>query len=260
MVRTLAESCRRRVEERGAQVVEIEECGLVPMAPGGPAVPGGRPAPRPAVPERPARAAVEDARSAAGSGSRASSISLAAGLDDAPLGPRRGRARLQRDDERTARGRASWCPGPASTSRTCSGRRTSTRSGSSATRPRRRMPSMMAPTAVLGPGGEVELVLGSAGLEPDPLGHPADRRQRPGPRHGRGGRRAGRPRCTSRRPPSTPSRRSTTRPCGRRATTPPAPAPATSSSAGCRRSQRDPATGALRGGGDPRRGGAVVAA
>ena len=59
--------------------------------------------------------------------------------------------------------------------------------------PGRRLPSMMAPTMVLGDGGP-RLVLGSAGLEPDPLGDPAggDRRARPRARRAGGDRRAAR--------------------------------------------------------------------
>ena len=82
---------------------------------------------------------------------------------------------------------------------------------SSARPPGRRMPSMMAPTVVLGADGDVELVLGQRGLQPDPLGDPAGRRERRRPRHGRGRRdRRAAPARRGRRC-STPSRASTSR-------------------------------------------------
>ena len=53
--------------------------------------------------------------------------------------------------------------------------------------PGERVPSMMAPTVVVR-DGQPEMALGSAGLEPDPLGHRADHRRGGGRRHGRPGR------------------------------------------------------------------------
>ena len=118
--------------------------------------------------------------------------------------------------------------------------------------PGRRMPSMMAPSIVMR-DGEVELVLGSAGLQPHPLGAAADDRRRGRPRPRRDARRSRRRGCTSRTAssyaepgidlaelPDEPSRRAL-----RRA--------ATCSSAASR--PRAVASGALSGAGDPRRGG-----
>ena len=124
--------------------------------------------------------------------------------------------------------------------------------------PGERLPSMMAPTVVLGTRRRAGAGARLGGLEPDPLRAAAGDRQRDRPRHGRGrgGRRARG--CTSRTGWCTPSR----------ASTPPALEAAGYAISrfrdrnlffgGCQAVERDPRTGALDGGGDPRRGGAVV--
>ena len=125
--------------------------------------------------------------------------------------------------------------------------------------PGRRMPSMMAPTVVLGATASVELVLGSAGsnrirsaiLQLD------RRRRRPRPR--RAPRRSRRRACTWKATSSTPSRASTCRPWTLAA--PHAPFRARNLFfGGAQAVERDRATGALSGAGDPRRGGAAARA
>ena len=127
--------------------------------------------------------------------------------------------------------------------------------------PGRRLPSMMAPTVVLGTDGAPELVLGSAGsnrIRSAILQVIVNVHR---PRAWTRGRAVDAPRAALRgRHSSTPSRGST---------------PAALEAAGytiawfrernlffggCQAVERDPASGALTGGGDPRRGGAVVAA
>ena len=126
--------------------------------------------------------------------------------------------------------------------------------------PGRRVPSMMAPTVVLRDG---EIVLGARQrrLQPDPLGDPADGRAggRAGD-GGRGGDRGAAPALRGRRR-SRPSRGSTRRRWrgSRRAASPVARRPEINLFfGGVQAVARDPATGALSGGGDPRRGGAVA--
>ena len=84
--------------------------------------------------------------------------------------------------------------------------------------PGARVPSMMAPTVVLR-DGRPEIAIGSAGLEPDPLGDPPDRARRRRPRAAgagggvraaaarRGGARWTRSRAWTRRPSTASSRR-----------------------------------------------------
>ena len=149
-------------------------------------------------------------------------------------------------------GSGSSCPAPASTSTTSWARRTSTRSASSRYPPGRRMPSMMAPTVVLG-DGEVELVLGSAGSNRirsailQTIVGVVDHGSAPAPRSTL---RA----CTSRTASSSPSPASMWRRSSRPAARRRLPRAATCSSVACRRSSatRD---GRLSGAGDPRRGG-----
>ena len=181
------------------------------------------------------------------------------GVDDAHLGARRRRAARRGDvHERRGLGRRR-ARAPASTSTTSWARRTSTRWASTAPRPARRMPSMMAPTVVLR-DGEVELVLGCAGLQPHPLGDPADDRRRRRPRAGARARRSRRRACTSRTASSTPSRACRSRSCAPRASRSSRFRDRNVFFGGVQAVERDPATGALTGAGDPRRGGVAVAA
>ena len=125
--------------------------------------------------------------------------------------------------------------------------------------PGTRVTSMMAPTIVLR-DGEIELALGSAGLEPPALGDPPGDPLRRRRRHGRRGGRAARPhalrgRHPARRSPGSRTRRSTS---------------SSGAATGCVRwkglnlyfggaqaARRDRAAGALSGAGDPRRRGGV---
>ena len=122
--------------------------------------------------------------------------------------------------------------------------------------PGRRLPSMMAPTIVLD-GGRAGARARLGRLEPDPLGDAAGDRQRDRPRDGRAGRGRRAARCTSRTASSTPSRASTRRRSRRRARASPAFRERNLFFGGCQAVERD-ADGVLSGGGDPRRGGAVV--
>ena len=125
--------------------------------------------------------------------------------------------------------------------------------------PGRRMPSMMAPTVVLGDGGDVELVLGSAGsnrirsailqvivgaVDHGLRAHEAVVAPRVHFEDGARLRRAGRAAATR---------------CARPAASSSPSARATSSSAACRRSSATPRRASCSGAGDPRRGGVAVA-
>ena len=115
------------------------------------------------------------------------------------------------------------------------------------------MPSMMAPTVVLRDGAP-ELVLGSAGFEPHPLGDPADDHPRGRRRPARPATRCGRRGSTSRTASSTPSRGSTP---GRSSAQGRAVARFRELNlffGGVQAAARD-AQGRFSGGGDPRRGG-----
>ena len=124
--------------------------------------------------------------------------------------------------------------------------------------PGRRMPSMMAPTVVLG-DGRGRARPRQRGLQPHPLGDPADDRRRGRSRHerpGRGARAAGALRERDRlRRARRPARAS----CATPAATVAPFRDLNLFFGGVQAVERDPATGALSGAGDPRRGGAAVA-
>ena len=125
--------------------------------------------------------------------------------------------------------------------------------------PGRRLPTMMAPTVVLRDGAP-ELVLGSAGSNRirsailQTIVAVVDRGMR------RGGRGARAARCTSRTASSTPSRASTPTRWRPTATRIARFRALNLFFGGVQAVERDCATGALSGGGDPRRGGAAVVA
>ena len=127
--------------------------------------------------------------------------------------------------------------------------------------PGARVPSMMAPTVVLR-DGEPEMALGSRRLEPDPLGDPPDVLRRGGRRDGRPDAVDARRGCTWRTGRWTPSRAWTrraldwlerTRLDGRAAGSEP-----NLFFGGVQAVARNPDTGRLTGGGDPRRGGVAT--
>ena len=125
-----------------------------------------------------------------------------------------------------------------------------------------RVPSMMAPTVVLRDG---EIVLGARQrrLQPDPLGDPADRgpRRRAGPAGGGGGRVAAAALRARRGPGRAGNRRGGAGGDSRRRACEVARWPAINLFfGGVQAVARDPESGALSGGGDPRRGGAVASA
>ena len=169
---------------------------------------------------------------------------------------RRRRRRVQRHLlQRRGLGRSS-CPAPASTSTTCWARRTSTRSASTA--PARAPDAEHDGADRRAARRRARAGARQRGLEPHPLGDPADDRRRRRPRacaRDDGGARAAR--CTSRTASSTPSRASTrprSRPTGTRIAALPR---ANLFFGGVQAVERDSPTGAFSGGGDPRRGGAV---
>ena len=126
--------------------------------------------------------------------------------------------------------------------------------------PGRRMPSMMAPTVVLR-DGERRAGARQRRLEPHPLGDPADDRRRRRPRPAARARRCARRACTSRTASSTPSPGIDAGALERRAAAAVARFRALNLFfGGVQAVERDARTGALSGGGDPRRGGAVAVA
>ena len=185
-------------------------------------------------------------------------LAVAARLDDAHLGARRRRRRVQRDLlERRGRGdrRARHGDPP---------QQHAGRAGP--------QPARLPPLSARAADAEHDGADGGAArrrarararqrrLEPHPLGDPADDRRRRRPRHARPARRCARRACTSRTASSTPSRASTSTRWRPTATRSRASARCNLFFGGVQAVERDAATGALSGGGDPRRGGAAVVA